>query len=96
MLVGGDIFAEHGDAGIAVAEGLAFGVLEITEHLIVGSVLLDDVEHVLDGAGSADLVRNDAFAPGRSALHGIGLERGVRTHLLRVGGHLLVVWLGDE
>ena len=58
MLVGRDVLAVHHQFRIAVARRAAVRVLEIAQHLIVGAVLLDDVEHVLDRAGAADLVGN--------------------------------------
>ena len=44
VLVGGHGAGEHGQPRIAVAD------LEIAQHLIVGAVLLDDVDHVADVA----------------------------------------------
>ncbi len=57
--VGRDRFAVHGEFGIAVADGLAV-LLEVAEDLIVGAILLDDVDDVLDAAigraGKGDLL----------------------------------------
>ena len=50
--VGGDVAAEQRERRIAVALG------EIAEHLIVGAVLADHVEDVLDGRCAADGTRN--------------------------------------
>ena len=54
MLVGRHFAAENGQARIAVA------ALHVAEHLVVGAVLLDDVQDVLDGRAGADAGRNNA------------------------------------
>ena len=60
MQVGRDVFAEHGQAGVAVADALAV-LLQVAEDLIVGAVFLDDVDDVLDAVvravGEVDLLR---------------------------------------
>ena len=65
VLVGSNLFAIHRDARIAVANPLAGCVSHVAHHLVVGSVLLDDVEDVFDWAISANLVGNDAVARNR-------------------------------
>ena len=51
VVVGRDLFAIHANARVAVASGFAGGVFEVAEDLVVGAVLLDDVENVFDRAG---------------------------------------------
>ena len=54
VMIRRDVLSEDRKPRIAVA------LLHIAEHLIVGAILLDDVDHVLDGRASADLARHDA------------------------------------
>ena len=42
VLVGRDVGAVHGERGIAVAD------FQVAENLIVGAILLDHIDHVLD------------------------------------------------
>src|SRR5437867_5933152 len=62
MMVGSDILAEHDQVGITVAGGPSLRILERAEKLVVSAVFFDDVKHVFDGAGLANLVRNDTAA----------------------------------
>ena len=71
VLVGSDLFAVHGDGGVAV------GVREIAEDLIVGTVFLNDVDHVADFvfAGSEpDAVGVALRSVGVGDLNGPGAE----------------------
>ncbi len=52
VLVRGDAFAIHGQARVAVAHRLPI-LLQVAEELVVGPVLLDDVNHMLDWIGLA-------------------------------------------
>lgn len=54
MLVRSDLFAKQNQLGIAV------GIREIAELLIVGPVLLNNVDNVLDLAALSNPLRNDA------------------------------------
>src|SRR5262249_17901270 len=96
MLVGGYFFAVHAEVGIAIADWLAFGVLEIAKDLVVGSIFFDDVEDVFDGAGLAYLIGNDRFAASRSPVKRFGAIRGIAAHLFGVGRHLRGVRPVDE
>src|SRR5262249_21658050 len=49
VMIGGDGFGEEAEVWITIA------LLHVAEDLIVGAILLDDVEAVLDGAGLAEL-----------------------------------------
>ena len=51
VLVGGDVFAEDAQVLAAVA------LRHVTEHLIVRTVFLDDIDHVLDRGRLADALR---------------------------------------
>jgi hypothetical protein len=82
MLVGSDLLAEEDEFGVAV------GVRDVAEDLVVGAVLFDDVDDVLDGAGLADALRDDARLLRRAGL----CEQ--RVVIRRVGGDLLRP--GDE
>ena len=84
VVVGRDVLAVHDECRIAVARRAALGILEIAEHLVVGAVLLDDVEHVLDGAFPARLVGNAAIAGHRGAADQLRRVGRVLPHLLRV------------
>ena len=53
VLVGRDLLAEYGEPGIPIA------LRNVAEDLVVGSVLLDDVEHMPDRRAGADLRWND-------------------------------------
>ena len=53
VVVGRDLAAEQAQARVAVALG------DIAEDLVVGAVLLDDVDDVLDGRAGAHLARDD-------------------------------------
>src|SRR5207244_12826353 len=48
VVVGRDLLAEERQVRIPIAARLAGGVLEIAEDLVVGAVLLDDAEDVLE------------------------------------------------
>src|SRR5689334_14619506 len=79
VLIRRDVAAEQNQAGIAIA------FRNIAENLVVRAVLLDDVEHVLDGG---------AFA-GFGGDHGIALEAGLEQQLVavrRVLNHLFGVF----
>src|SRR5665213_810834 len=54
VLVRGDLLAKENQLGIAI------GVRNVAKLLIVGSVLLDDVDDVLDLAGLSYALGNDA------------------------------------
>ena len=64
MLVGGDLLPVDGEVRVAVAGPLPRGVFEVAEHLVVGAILLDDVEHVFDRASLPDGIGDDGFARG--------------------------------
>ena len=55
VMVGRDVAAEHHQRRVAVA------ARHVAEDLVVGPILLDDVEHVLDRRRLADLGRNGGF-----------------------------------
>ena len=80
MLVGRDSFAVHGQAGIAVGDGLAV-VLQVAEELIVGAVFLEDVEDVANrirlAVGKGNLLAG--------CLHAVGVE-----HRFGPAGKILV------
>ena len=61
VMVGRHLLAEDAQIGVAVAP------LHVAEHLVVGAVLLDDVQHVLDRRGLAMTLRN---RPWRRIAHG--------------------------
>src|SRR5215469_12005614 len=69
MLVRRDVLAIHGERGIAVADRVAVRG-EVAEELIVGAVLFDDVDDVLDAAAGCSL-EGDAFLRGT---HAVGFE----------------------
>src|SRR5262249_10345224 len=80
MVVGSYLFTEDGEPRIAVA------LAEVAQHLVVGAILLDDVEDMLDGRTDAYLARNDAWR--RWFLRGCQLLiaiRGVVVNLLGPG-----------
>ena len=52
MVVGRDLFREKAEARIAVA------FLHVSEYLVVGAILLDDVDNVLDRTGVAHFLRD--------------------------------------
>src|SRR5260370_30485133 len=54
VVIGGDFLAEDGEARVAVA------LTEISQHLVVRAIFLDDVEHVLDGRPNADVAGNNS------------------------------------
>ncbi len=58
VLVGSDHFREKAEIRIPVAFG------HVPQHLVVGPVLLDDIEHVFDRTGIPHFLRNGiAFLP---------------------------------
>ena len=61
VLVWRDVFAEHADLRLAITQRFSAGVFQVAEHLIVRTIFLDDVEHMLDRAGIADLAGDDRF-----------------------------------
>jgi hypothetical protein len=65
---------------------IAFALAEVTQHLIVGAILFDDIEHMLDGGGNTR---------GILVEHLIGI-RGVRLHLGGVVGERFVGERGNE
>jgi len=82
-MVGRNPFREQAQPGIAVALG------HVAEHLVVGAVLLDDVDAVLDGTGIAHLGR-DGIARGRLRGRKQVFPQGAGLPgLLRVLGQLL-------
>ncbi len=54
VVIRGDFLAENGEPRVAVA------LTEIAQHLVVGAIFLDDVEHVLDGRPNADVAGNNS------------------------------------
>ncbi len=50
LVIGRDLFAEQGQARVAVTSR------HVTENLVVGSVLFDDVDHIFDRRGSPTFV----------------------------------------
>src|SRR4051812_32891360 len=62
MMIGGDPFAIEAKSRVAIANGLTPSVFQVAQDLVVGSVLLDDIQHVLDWARLAHLIGNDRFA----------------------------------
>jgi hypothetical protein len=80
--VGRDLLAEEAEGRIAVA------LLEVAQDLVVGAVLADHVEDVLDGEGSPTLRGMGEFAGRpRAQPRGIGVGRDGEDGL-RVGGEL--------
>ena len=73
MFIGRNVFAIHGERGHAVARA------QVTEDLVVGAILLDDVDHVPDGVGSR--LESNLLLRG---LHHICLYHGSR-QLLALG-----------
>src|SRR5258708_30511827 len=65
VLVGGNLFAEDGEGGIAV------GALDVAEYLVVGSVLFDDVDDVFDLGGYAYTLRGYCCRARRAGLVGL-------------------------
>ncbi len=47
VMVGADIFLEEAQRRIALA------LADIAQHLIIGTIFFDDIEHMLDGGGDA-------------------------------------------
>ncbi len=54
VLVGRDTLAEDAERGVAVA------LFHVPEHLVVGAVLFDDIDHVFEDARFADALRHRA------------------------------------
>src|SRR5258708_1573602 len=88
MLVRSDLFAEDGERRVAI------GPSQISELLIVGTVLLDDVDDVFDLRRHADLARNDCRGRRRTSFGEQGIVVGrvlydpsgqLRKLLLQVG-----------
>ena len=96
VVVGGHRLAVNGELRIAVAGGLAAGIPEVAQHLVVGAVFLDDVEDILDGAGVADFGGDHRIAGQRSALELVGRVGRVAPNLAGVSGHLGGVRARDE
>ena len=69
----GNATAENGQGGLAIGGVPIAGSFHIAEHLIIGTILLDDVDHVLDRTGSCKKLR-------RSRIHQAVILHG----LLRV------------
>src|ERR1039457_3118799 len=66
MMVGRDVLWIDTKAGIAVA------LRHVPEHLVIGLVLLEDVEDVLENGGLADVQRHwDGSLPGQGRLLGL-------------------------
>src|SRR5450432_111591 len=76
MMIGCDLFAEDGQPRVAVA------LAEIAQDLVVGAILLDDVEHVLNG-------RSDPYFTGYDGRRG----RRLGGHQLIVVVRRVVVYL---
>ena len=68
MLVRRDLVAKHRDLRLAVADIFAAGIGHVTQHLIVGAILFDDVKHMLDRAGIADFAGDDRIVRLRGCL----------------------------
>src|SRR5206468_3881300 len=68
---------------------IAIALLDVAEDLVVGAVLLDDVDAVLDRALLAELPR-DGVARRPAARHrtAVALQRAARVRLLAVLRHL--------
>src|SRR5215472_5378110 len=66
VLVGSHVAAENSQSRIAIAFG------KIAEYLVVGAVLFDDVNNMLNGRAGADFARNDG---GRSRRPGFCQQR---------------------
>ena len=85
VVVGRDRLGEQADARLAVALG------HVAEDLVVGAVLLDDVDDVLDRRGVADLRGDRVAGRGAGAADAVGIaaaERAALVDRLRVGRHL--------
>ncbi len=85
VVVGRDGLGEQADARLAVAFG------HVAEDLVVGAVLLDDVDDVLDRRGVADLRGNRVPGRGQGAADAGRIAPSQRAALvdrLRVGRHL--------
>ena len=96
VLVRRDVLAINRDLGIAIADGLAVRILHVAQHLVIGAVLFDDVEHMLDRAGIAHLRGDHAVVFHDGLAQGLRRVRAVLPHLRRVACHLLVIRLGNE
>ena len=96
MVVRRDFFAIHGELGLAIADRSALSVLHVAEHLVIGAVFLDDVEHVLDRARVADLGRDGAVARNRGGVELGGMIWGIEADLAGISRHLLRIGFGDE
>src|SRR5262249_39117167 len=75
VLVGSNLAPKDGQAGIPVAFG------QIAEYLIVGAVLFDDVDDVLNGRPGADLaghdgrrIRRPSFGQKRIVIRSVGYD----------------------
>ena len=90
VMVGRDLAAEHHQRRIAVA------ARHVAEDLIVGAILLDDVQHILDRRRLADLGRNGRLL----GVGGVGEQlvgiRAVLVDRLGIRGQGLVVGDGND
>ena len=83
MLVGCYLFIKDAERWVAIA------FFDITKHLIIGSVFLDDINAILNGAGVTDFSR-DRITTGPLGLRKIiRLKRAARICLLGEGDHFL-------
>src|SRR5207253_10093857 len=94
--VRGDVLAVHYERRLSVPHAPALRVPEVPEDLVVGAVLLDDVEDVLDRAGLPHAVRDDAVAGDGRAVQGFRGIGAVPADLFRVAGQLLRRGAADE
>ena len=95
VMVGRDFFTVEREVRVAVAEGPSLRISQIAEHLVVGAVLLDDVEDVPDRARGADFRRDHAVVFRRGAHELSGAIRRVAAHLFGERGHLFRVRFFD-
>ena len=85
VMVGRHLFTKHHQAGVAIP------FLDVAKHLVVGAVLLDDVNHVADRAGVADATGDDGFLFRRRAYQRLIRVGAVRVDLGRVFCQLRLV-----
>ena len=90
MQVGCNCLPKHRQAGIAVAHLLAI-LAEVAEDLIVGPILLNDVNHVLDAA-LRSAGKGDFF---RRRLHAVGFDY-CRRPLRKVVGNFRFIECGQR
>src|ERR1043166_5562339 len=88
MLIRSHLLSVHHQVGITISRRPALRVLEIAKHLVVGPVLLNDIENIFDGTRLAHSIGNNRFAGHGRALERLGPVRAVATNLVNVSSQL--------